>query len=258
MAKLTPDDYEFFERVHDNISSSNALPFEIPEERLAKIVIKSAKFFWEYKDDATYEKSLYIPYSSFANKDVNSNAELQLPNGIEGILQVFTTGNYAGITINDAIRIPLLDSYGSTYKTFSTSNSQQSGYTGDHYQPSDSIIALMEYDMMNNTFKKGVQFSFNRHKSILNVLGNSYGMSLVLQCFVRVDIKYLYNDYMFEEYVTARTMEELGKITSSFEFNYPGGVRLNYDQIRSDGQEKRREIEEELKGSQSVPYIFVR
>lgn len=256
MARLSPADEEFFNRVSENVTESNALPFDIPIDRLPKIVLKAAKYFWEMYPDATYERSLYVPGSELAKKDINGNGMIQLPNGIEGIIQVFTTGSYAGTTLKDALRIPLLNSYGSTFSTQSSGGT--SGYGAGVVQPSDGIMAMMEYDMLNSTFRKTVQFSFNRHSSILNVLGQGYGTGLVLHCYVRLPMEYLYADRLFEDYVTAMVMESLGKIVMSFDFTLPGGVKINYDQIRSDGTDRRKEIEEEMKGMQGVPIIFYR
>lgn len=254
--KFTPADIEFFERISDNVQSSAALPFEIPVDRLPKIILRAAKWFWEWHIDATSEETLYIPSSELdtSRRDHNTNLHVKLPSGIEGILQVHSAGLSAGLTLRDALRIPLLDSYGSTGRT---TTSTSSGYTGTHYAVSDSVIAMYEFDMYNNLFRKGTRFNYNKLTNILNVIGNPGG-SLILNCFVRVPMDALYQSIEFEDYCTAMCMMELGKVVMSLEFQLPGGVRLNYDQIRSDGQEKKREIEEQIKANQGTPFIFTK
>lgn len=257
MARFSPADEEFFQRISDNVTSSNALPFEVPVDRLAKITVRCLKFFWEWYEDATSEVTLFIPNDQIPNKDHNGNAIIKLPNGIEGISQVFTTGAYAGVTLSTALRVPLLDSISTSYKSFSYSGSG-SGYTGDRAQISDSVIAMMEYSLYDSTFRKGLRFSFSRLAQTLNIIGNPTGNHIVIACFVRTAPEFLYQAILFEDYVTACVMAELGKIVMSFDFQLPGGVKINYDTIMQDGKERKKEIEDEIKGQQHNSIIAYR
>lgn len=259
MARLSPEDIEFIERITDQVQSSNALPFQIPQDRLPKIILRAAKFFWEWHLDATAEETLYIPYSEIQrvkNLDSHGNGRIQLPSGIEGIMQVYLTGTAMGLALRDALRIPLLDSYGATYKNVSTNAAAgpnfRDGYGTDHWAVSDSVIAMYEYSVYKQLFTKGIRFSFNRNTSILNLIGVTQGESIVLSCFTRTPLEALYNDYRFEDYVAAMVMTELGKIVMTFDFKLPGNVSINYDQIRSEGAEQKKEIEEELKNDQNA------
>jgi hypothetical protein len=256
--RLRPVDDEFFQRVAFNVTSSNALPFEIPVDRFLPIVVRCAKYFWEWYIDATFEQTLFIPNSAINSKDKNGNCIVQLPNGIEGISGVWSTNTYAGVSLSTALRVPLLDSISTSYKAFNYSGLSSSGYTGDKSQISDSIMALMEYDLYNSTLRKGLQFSFSRHTSQLNVIGNPYSNHIILRCFIRHQMEVLYNDILFEDYVTACIMSELGKIVMSFDFQLPGGVKMNYDEIKSEGKEKKKEIEDRLKDEQNNSMIMFR
>lgn len=252
--RLSPEDFEFFSRVSGEVKSSNALPFDIPPERLPKIVIKALKWFWEFYDEATYEESYYIPVSEInkGKKDQVGNKIVYLPNTVEGISDIKPVSGATGLALKDILKIPLLQTYGSGYRSTYGSDPGSSGATDSHYgypnyQISNMVISMFEYDTYQNVFKKGIKHSFNKNTGKLNIIGKVDGAGIVLDVFTRLQPEEMYNDYYFEEYCIGKVMEELGKIVTTFQFNFPGEITINYDQIKQDGTEKVEKIKEEIK-----------
>lgn len=248
--KLQPEDIDFFERVNDNITSGNALPFNIPVDSFFRIVIRSMKWFWEWNEYAVQEKTLFIPSSDIPTQ-FGGNIELLFPEGIEGIFGVDVTGSASGIRLADYMRIPLLNSFGSS----TGYNSASSGYGRSNVSVSDSVIAMYEFSTYQELMKRGVRFSYNKNTRIFRVMSSVSG-SLVVQAMVRLTPQELYNDQLFEDYVTARVEEQLGKIVTTFNFELPGGVQLNYDQIKENGRDAREKIEEQIKNAQNTDFIL--
>ena len=49
---------------------------------------------------------------------------------------------------------------------------------------------------------------------------------------------------------------QLSRILGTFAFNLPGGITVNFDLIRSEGQEELQKIEEEIKGEEGMDFFF--
>jgi hypothetical protein len=49
---------------------------------------------------------------------------------------------------------------------------------------------------------------------------------------------------------------QLSRILGTFNFNLPGNIQINYDLIRSEGQEELTKIEEEIKADEGMDFFF--
>ncbi len=63
-------------------------------------------------------------------------------------------------------------------------------------------------------------------------------------------------DEVFYRYVVAKAKIQLSRILGTFAFNLPGGITINYDLIRSEGQEEITKIEEEVKADEGMDFFF--
>lgn len=244
-SKLLPEDVEFYERVNSNVTASHALPFEVPVDSFFRIVVQSLKWFWNWHHDATQEQLLFIPKSEIIKcKKSDSNYDLVLPNGIEAVIDwKSASGSIGGNNnLNSLLKIGLLQTYNMS------SSSMTQGYGGTPISLSNLTISMYEISEWKETFTRGIRATFNKNSQIFRLMTNPPD-GLVLSCMTRLQPSLLYNDILFEEYVTARVEEQLGKIVMTFNFKLPGGIEINYDEIKSNGKSTRDKIEEDIKDS---------
>jgi hypothetical protein len=236
--KLSPADIEFFENINAQVTSSNALPFELPVDAFFRLTVQGLKFFWHWYEGATQEHTLFIPKSEIQKAPrVGANINLKLPNGIEGVMDwKAAQSNSYGSRMNDMLRIGLLNSYGS------------SGSSGGPITSTDAVVAMYEVQQYREMFTRGIKANYNKNTQIFKLQTN-IPEGLVIDAFVRLFPEELYGDYMFERYIVALVESQLGRILTTFDFKLPGNVQLNYDEIQSNGREVKREIEEEIKAS---------
>lgn len=245
--KLDPVDIEFFENINAQVTSSNALPFELPVDAFFRITVNCLKWFWHWYEDATQEHTFYIPKSEIdAAPKSGPNINLKLPNGIEGVYdwRAASTNGY-GSRMNDMLRIGLLNSYGS------------SSSSGGAVSSSDAVVAMYEVAQYKEMFTRGIKANFNKNTQIFKLQTNIPN-GLVIDAFVRLNPEEIYSDFMFERYVIASVEEQLGRIISTFDFKLPGNVQINYSEIQSNGREAKREIEEEIKASNNTDFMLAK
>jgi hypothetical protein len=247
-SQLQPEDVEFYERIHSRLTASCALPFEIPVDAFFTTTIAAMKWFWSWYPDATQEKLLFIPWQVISSVKPTSqgNIDLLLPEGIEAVTDWRAAEQAYSTDISNYLRVSLLQTYSSMGAA--TELGQNFRSTGGTVYPkvSNAVIAMYEAQQYKETFSRGYRASFNKNTRIFRLMTDVQS-GFVLNCYVRLQPQELYGDIMFEEYVLARIEEQLGRIVTSFDFKLPGDVQINYDQIASDGKDRRQAIEDEIK-----------
>lgn len=261
---LLPEDIEFLERINSNVTSSNALPFDVPMDEVLRIVVRSLKWFWHWYGDATQESTLYVPLEEIASKNVSNRAgqiDVKLPNGIEGIFDLKQVGGANVSGIAKSLRYPLLNSFRQSYSSNATiTNNGGAGFRATYgsgsFSMNDAILQMYEQSQYQTLFQRGYRFSFNKNTQILRLMTGNISNGFVCQAFERLSPQEMYGDIMFEDYVTAKVEAALGKIVGTFNFELPGGVTINYDEIKSNGKERAKEIEDEIKESNNGDFIL--
>lgn len=264
---LLPEDIQFMEQINNNVTTGNALPFDVPMDQMLNIIIRSLKWFWHWYGDATQESTLYVPLTELATKGVHSPGQIdvKLPNGIEGIFDLKQVGGITSNGISKALRFPILNSFRQSYSTYTSaytagggmsSSGFRSNYGGGTHSMNDVVLQLYEHSQFSTMFKRGYRFSYNKNTQILRLMTGNIENGFVCQAFERLAPQQIYGDIMFEEYVTAKVEAALGKIVMAFNFELPGGVTINYDAIKAQGLSKVEKIEADIKDSNNGDFII--
>lgn len=247
---LIPEDIAFYEQVKSLVTGSNALPFNIPVDTFFGIVGQSMKFFWSWHQAATEEVSYFVPYHEVIKFRRGTGYGLRLPFSIENVFGWHLTKH----AYNPALANFLRWNYIQTYMSGSgmggsagAGGTFRSGYKSAPAQLSNMVIQLYEFESYTEMFGRVVAASFNNNTSILNIRGSVDYSGLVLDVFERCPPEALYDDPTFKDHVIASVEEQLGKIVTAFDFPLIGDVKINYDEIKSRGSEKKKEIEDEMK-----------
>ena len=245
--KLSPEDVVFYETIVDRVTSSNALPFDLPAKAVFQLIQKALKFFWEWNEQCVEERTLFLPYSEIKKaKGTKLNRLIQLPNGIEAVFGWHAVdGNFSGDNISQYIHYAMLQNL-NTGASFTTEQSTRGAYRENNTSIVNIVTALYEAENWKQLFQRGITANYNKHSQIFSIR-TEINNSMVLDCFVRLAPEYMYQIQLFEDYVTALVEERLGKIMNMFEFKYPGGIQPNFTEISSSGKEEREKIEEYLK-----------
>ena len=254
---LLPEDLHFYEQVKDIVTTSNALPFNVPVDAFFAITGQCLKFFWTWFEGATEELSYYVPYYEIKKFKRGTGYGLRLPFNIENVFGWHLTRQAMNPALANFLRWNYIQTYMSSGGLGSPGGGDfRGGYKFQPAQLSNLVIQLYEFESYNEMFGRVVSASFNNNTSILNLRGPVEGSGLVIDVFERVPPECLYDSYEFKEYVVACIEEQLGKIVMAFDFPLIGDVKINYDEIKSNGREKREKIETEIKESNNSDIIL--
>lgn len=113
--------------------------------------------------------------------------------------------------------------------------------------------------LLEKFFRHSVAYTFNSHKSTLEIHEDFYA-PLLVECACRYipdEVDKIYDQYFVKslavEYCRLTQSVVLGKYTGSL----VGGTQVNWDSIRSMAQEEIQRLEEELKERWTLPSPFI-
>lgn len=71
-----------------------------------------------------------------------------------------------------------------------------------------------------------------------------------------IPLESLYEDELFMRYCFAMAKIQLGRTLQVFNYNLPGGITINFDAIKQDGQNELDKILEQVKGESSPDWFI--
>jgi hypothetical protein len=111
-------------------------------------------------------------------------------------------------------------------------------------------------DVASHIINHTISFNYNRMSNKLFIGGETPDRDCVAMTYAKLPIEYLMQDEVFYRYVVAKCKVQLSRILGTFAFNLPGNITINYDLIRSEGQDELSAIIEEIKGEEGMDFFF--
>ena len=119
-----------------------------------------------------------------------------------------------------------------------------------------STIYQYWIDLASHVLFHPISYNYNTNSKELVFLGEVPQNDVVLTVYEELPIGYLMKDEIFFRYVCAKAKTQLSRILGTFAFNLPGGITVNYDLLRSEGQEALEKIETEIKEDEGMDWFF--
>ena len=239
---------EFIALVQQEISVACALPFTVPVEEIKRIIKFSADWFYKKYEDAVEERYLVIPKAAFESTEFKRSRSIVLP---ECIFSIFTLKK-------------LKEDFGRTSSFDGTADfGIERLFLSDSVSLGQGTENLMYYtlnlywlDVASHIINHTISYNYNRSSNKLFIGGETPNRDCVAHCYVKLPFEFLMKDEIFYRYVVAKCKVQLSRILGTFNFNLPGNIQINYDLIRTEGQEELQKIEEEIKGDEGMDFFM--
>lgn len=269
---LSTKDRAFVDYVHNTITLYGEIPYSIPERAIVDTILKSARFFFEYYDNAWIEsfyilrKKDIIQHLTIPNLSGFNQISVILPENIRIVrgLSRFTGG--LGVSESDFYQ-PLaggIDSQGLLSGTSSAlsanlgSNFGTMGLAGinNNLYLLENVVKMVENAALSSVFKKGIPFRFNNEAHQL-IIKQTVKEDLILNVYRDIEIHHLYNNTFFERHVLANCKKILKRKIGGHTIELPNGATLNVDEI-CDNLEDAENVENIIRASGGVGDIIVK
>ena len=253
-------DMRFIQRVQAEVTSSCALPFAVPIERIPEFILQAAQWFWQNSNFAVENRCYVIPYKEFC-KGNSFNKIVKLPPQIMSVQGVYRTrsGLKYGVMGDFSLERMMMSSY-SLFGGVGTIGSGFNGASGignAGYALTDVIASLYEVQTFRDYLDAPVTYDYNQFSHKLCLIGDMRYSDILIDCWKRIHIQELYNDYYFFRFVVCLTKRSLSTIYGTFEFKLPGGVTINYSSFTEQADSELDEIKEHIQNQYSTDYFFM-
>jgi len=245
-------DYQFIQRIIQELTQSCALPLPIPAASIPPLICQAFDYFVENYDGAVEERWFCLPNSEIEN--MGANNLFKLPPQIVSVFGCYKTSNNFnfGAMGDFSLERMLLNSAGNglgfnNVNTFGTTVG---------YSLADVTGALYEISTYKELFDTPLTYNYNPYSNELVLLGKLGRSDLMLNVYKRVKLQDLYKNYYFFRYCVCLGMRSMGTIMGTFDFKLPGGISINYSQFADRAETEMERIHEWIISQRSADYFF--
>lgn len=247
-------DYNFIQRVIQELTQSCALQLPIPAAAIPPLIIQAAQFFWQNCDEAIEER-----YYCIRNQDFNKcgpNITFKLPPQIVSVFGVnkLTDSITYGVMGDFSLERMLLNN--SALASGAGGTLSDVFGSGNGYTLTDVTAALYEVYTFKSLFDVPLTYNYNQFSNELVILGDLGYSDIVLQTYKRLKIQDLYKNYYFFRLVVAFALRSMSTIMGTMEFKLPGGVTINYARFQDMAAEYIEEVKEWVTKNHSADYFL--
>lgn len=234
------------EEINAELTNSCSIPYELPRAEVKRIIKRAREYMWDNYQYAVEECYLTIPKAIFVNsKFRQSGRKICLPDNVIAVTG-FAELKGGGV-------IPHIDPDFSDSKLFGT-EIFLAPFQGDNLVYRTALFAY--YDLAQAYVLDSIAYRYNKNTKKLFVKGRDPRRDCYVVAEVAIPEEDLYEDELFIRYCLAQSKIQLGRILSIYEFNLPGGVKINFDSIRSDGERELEEIKQQIDDENTPDWFF--
>lgn len=250
-------DLQFMQRVIAEVTQSCVLPNPIPLERIPDIILQVCQWWW-MNDDQSVEQRFYLIRNQDLCKHNMFNKIVQLPQQIMGVQGCYKTTNVRYGNLGDfSIERMMMSSYsmwGGAGGLIGYNSTGRNGGLG--YNLTDYVATMYEVDTFQQTLQPTLSYNYNMFSKKLVILGDLGRSDLVIDCWKRIPIQAMYENYYFFRMCVCYVKRALSTIYGTFEFKYPGGVTINFSMYSDAASEELEKIEEWVTNNRAVDYFY--
>lgn len=241
-----------------SLNMGGALPDILPETEIRRLITRDAQsWFYEFYDQAVIKSYHYIPYETLEREEFTKYSYVTVPCEIQNVTWIYMTENRSLFSLG--VSAPDLSvNLGVSNQPYLSSATTAIGELGVYKVVIDGFA-----DMLNQLTKNTLKFDYNSGSNQLNILTNvSKGqytntkVSLILETYDKIPAEHLYEMDLFKRYVRALASVQTGKLLMRYDFNLPGGIKINSDSLLSDGNSELDKIKEQIKSMSSASSFF--
>jgi hypothetical protein len=242
---------EFIDGIQTELTIACALPKTLSDEAIRNIVEKRA-LPWFYRNYQYAVQKLYyaIDKEAFQTEEFTKYSYVTVPCEIQSVTYLYELRSASLFQLG--INTPNLSvNMGVTNQPYLSSYVTTIGELGVYKTILDSMS-----DMLNQLNKYTLRHNYNQLNHRLHILTN-VKYDIIMEAYAEIPNENLFRDDLFFKYVAGYAKMQLGNMVGRYDFTLPGSVKINSDNLVSQGQAEIKEVEEDVKGMSNSSWFFM-
>lgn len=238
---------ELIADIKDELTFAKALPYVIPDKEIERIITIAEKYFYDNWRHAVEPRYLALPVNLFSHPRFKAERAIRLPDCVQFVHQMREA---RGSSIFGTIDRDFSENKFVGSEVFLTP------FIGESIMYRTILFSFL--DLTKGFVLDTFAYDYNRNTHDLTVLGrNPIANGAVLEVARKIDREDLYNDEVFQRYVRAKAKLRLGELLTSFDYNLPGGVKVNYTNLVTRAEAELNQVLEMMKGENTADWLFL-
>jgi len=254
---------ELQQEIRDALSFSCALPYNLNDQEIDRIIRRAKAWFYDNYQYAVEDRIFVLGKEIFANPNFRATRQLTLPDSIITIYEVRDVSG-AGVA-------------GNPDKDFGDSKLLGSELLLSPFVGDNLVYRTVMYsyfDLARAYLLNTYAFKWNKNSKRLTILGRDPnrsgkgtqaaqaqgfgpgGYNVYIRCFVAIGDEFLFDDELFIRYVIGKCKIALGRMLGAFNYNLPGGVAVNSQELISAGDAEVQEVMDMINGENTPSYFL--
>jgi hypothetical protein len=238
---------ELIEYVNGEITATYSIPFSVPPLEIERIINLEKKWMQREYRDAVQDAWYVLDKRYYTTQEWHNTRTFQLPEcvmAVKWVVEMTSGQRVFGIHDPDMSfdRLMAADLY------LTPLSSDQITYR---------TIQWSFWDLAKQFNLKDINhhFSVNTHRLIIT--GRDPVESLWVTTLNVIPDEDLYEDPVFIKWVIAKAKIQLARIIGTFNYTLIGGVQINYNDIRTEGQEELKELKDKIKTDSPADWMMI-
>lgn len=239
-------EHELIEDIKNEITFSGALPYSIPDKEIKRIIENDSRFFYDNWRHAVEPRYLLLPTDVFKNERFKVHRTIQLPDCVQFVTD-FKEAKGASI-------FATIDRDFSEQK-FIGSEIYLTPFIGESIMYRTIIFSFL--DLTRGLILDTIAYDYNKNTNSLGVVGRTPKVNAVVKILKKIDRDKLFEDELFQRYVRAHAKVRLAHMLQTFNYQLPGGVSINYQNMVATAEKEMQEVKDMMKGENTTDWMYL-
>ena len=237
---------ELISDINDEITFSGMLPYSLPDKELKRIIKIDADFFYDNWRHAVEPKYILLPQELFKSEEFKRTREIILPDCVQFCYDVKEA---KGGSIFATIDRDFAES------KFIGSEIYLTPFMGESIMYRTIMFSFL--DLTRGMILDTIAYDYNKNTKKLGILGHSPKVAAVASVHKKIELDKLFNDELYLRHVRAHAKVRLAHMLQTFNYQLPGDVTINYQNMVTTAEKEMEEVKQMLKGENTTDWMLM-
>lgn len=237
---------ELIADINNEITFSGMLPYSLPEKEIKRIIEIDARFFYDNWRHAVESQYILLPKEVFKADNFKSKRQLVMPDCVQFVVDLKEAKG------------------GSIFATIDRDFSEQKFIGSEVYLTpfmGESImyrtIMFSFLDLTRGLILDTIAYDYNKNTKLLGIVGRTPKVDAVAKVYKKIEIDKLYEDELYQRHVRAHAKVRLAHMLQTFNYQLPGDVTINYQNMVTTAEKEMEEVKQMIKGENTTDWMFL-